>query len=121
VPAASGRERRDRARVALRVCVPGRGGLVEARGTTRVTTSAFEQTGRETVKIRVFRWLAVVGLAGVFATTALAAGNAHTQRTAAIKIGVSLAGYSTDFWSSYVAFEKAAGKKYSVSLVGPIS
>jgi simple sugar transport system substrate-binding protein/ribose transport system substrate-binding protein len=32
-----------------------------------------------------------------------------------------LAGYSTDFWSSYVAFEKAAAEKYGVSLVGPIS
>ena len=73
------------------------------------------------MKIRVFRWLAVVGLAGVFATTAIAAGNAHQQRTASIKVGVSLAGYSTDFWSSYVAFEKAAGTKYGVSLVGPIS
>jgi ribose transport system substrate-binding protein len=73
------------------------------------------------VKIRMFRWFAVVGLAGVFATTAIAAGNAHQQRTASIKVGVSLAGYSTDFWSSYVAFEKAAGTKYGVSLVGPIS
>ena len=73
------------------------------------------------MKIRVFRWLAVVGLAGVFATTAIAAGNAHQQRTAGIKVGVSLAGYSTDFWSSYVAFEKAAAKQYGVTLVGPIS
>ena len=35
-------------------------------------------------------------------------------------MGVSLAGYSTDFWSSYVAFEKQCAK-YDVSLVGPIS
>src|SRR5204862_3123691 len=49
-----------------------------------------------------------------------ASGGVHTQK-ASIKVGVSLAGYSTDFWSSYVAFEKAAGKKYGVSLVGPIS
>src|SRR5262249_61260786 len=49
-----------------------------------------------------------------------ASGGVHTQK-ASIKIGVSLAGYSTDFWSSYVAFEKAAGAKYGVSLVGPIS
>src|SRR5436305_15308084 len=49
-----------------------------------------------------------------------ASGGVHTQK-ASIKIGISLAGYSTDFWSSYVAFEKAAAKKYGVSLVGPIS
>src|SRR3954454_4211045 len=49
-----------------------------------------------------------------------ASGGVHTQK-ASIKIGISLAGYSTDFWGSYVAFEKAAGKKYGVSLVGPIS
>jgi ABC-type sugar transport system substrate-binding protein len=36
-------------------------------------------------------------------------------------VGVSLAGYSTDFWSAYVAFEKQAGTKYGVKLVGPIS
>ena len=44
----------------------------------------------------------------------------HKRRRAS-QIGVSLAGYSTDFWSSYVAFEKAAAAKNGVSLVGPIS
>jgi len=73
------------------------------------------------VKIRVLRWVAVVGLTGVLATAAVAAGNGHEQRAAGIKVGVSLAGYSTDFWSSYVSFEKAAATKYGVSLVGPIS
>ena len=43
------------------------------------------------------------------------------RKQGSIKIGVSLAGYSTDFWSSYVAFEKAAATKYGVSLVGPVS
>jgi ribose transport system substrate-binding protein len=73
------------------------------------------------VKIRVVRSLLVVGLAGVLTTAALAAGGSLGQKAASIKVGVSLAGYSTDFWSSYVAFEKAAGTKYGVSLVGPIS
>jgi ribose transport system substrate-binding protein len=73
------------------------------------------------VKIRVvFGALALVGLAGVLTTAALAAGR-HAQRGTSLRIGVSLAGYSTDFWSSYVAFEKAAAKKYGASLVGPIS
>jgi ABC-type sugar transport system substrate-binding protein len=63
----------------------------------------------------------VVGLAGLIAATAVSVGNAHAQKSSGIKIGVSLAGYSTDFWSSYVAFEKAAATKYGVSLVGPIS
>jgi substrate-binding family protein len=74
----------------------------------------------ETVKLRVFSALALVGLVGTLAVTMSASGGVHTQK-ASIKIGVSLAGYSTDFWSSYVAFEKAAGTKYGVSLVGPIS
>jgi ribose transport system substrate-binding protein len=71
------------------------------------------------VKVRVFGAL-VLGLAAVLSTAAFASGG-HTQKGTSIKIGVSLAGYSTDFWSSYVAFEKAAATKYGVSLVGPIS
>ena len=73
------------------------------------------------MKSRVIGVLALCVLAGVFVTAAFAGSEGRAQKTAGIKIGVSLAGYSTDFWSSYVAFEKAAGKKYGVSLVGPIS
>ena len=62
------------------------------------------------MKIRVFGALALIGLAGVLTMAPMAAGG-HTHRGADVKIGVSLAGYSTDFWSSYVAFEKAAAKK----------
>jgi len=73
------------------------------------------------VKIRLFGVLALIGLAGVLTTTAFAGGQGHAQKSKTITIGVSLAGYSTDFWSSYVAFEKQAGTKYGVKLVGPIS
>ena len=73
------------------------------------------------MKTRLFGVLAIVGLVGVLSTTSFAAGQGHTQASKTIKVGVSLAGYSTDFWSSYVAFEKAAAGKYKVSLVGPIS
>ena len=73
------------------------------------------------MKIRLFGALVALGLVGLLATTALGAGRGQTHRTAGIKVGVSLAGYSTDFWSSYVAFEKAAAAKYGVTLVGPIS
>ena len=73
------------------------------------------------MKIRIVGALALVGLASVLTTAAFAGGNGHATKTGSIKIGVSLAGYSTDFWSSYVAFEKAAATKYGVSLVGPIS
>jgi ribose transport system substrate-binding protein len=73
------------------------------------------------VKTRLFGVLAILGLVGVLSSTSLAAGQGHTQASKTIKVGVSLAGYSTDFWSSYVAFEKAAAGKYKVSLVGPIS
>jgi ribose transport system substrate-binding protein len=72
------------------------------------------------VKARIIGALVALGVIGVLAT-ALAATAAPAKRTATIKVGVSLAGYSTDFWSSYVAFEKQAAKTYGVSLVGPIS
>jgi ABC-type sugar transport system substrate-binding protein len=70
------------------------------------------------VKTRLFGVLAILALVGVLSTTSFAA---HTQTKKTITIGVSLAGYSTDFWSSYVAFEKAAATKDGVKLVGPIS
>jgi simple sugar transport system substrate-binding protein/ribose transport system substrate-binding protein len=73
------------------------------------------------VKNRLFGVLALIGLAGVLTTTALAAGQGHASKGGTITVGVSLAGYSTDFWSSYVAFEKQAATKYGVKLVGPIS
>ncbi len=73
------------------------------------------------MKTRLFGVLALVGLVGVLTTTSFAAGQGHTQAKKGITIGVSLAGYSTDFWSSYVAFEKTAAAKDGVSLVGPIS
>jgi len=70
------------------------------------------------VKNRLFGLLALVALAGVLTASAFAG---HAKKQGTITIGVSLAGYSTDFWSSYVAFEKAAAQKYGVKLVGPIS
>jgi len=73
------------------------------------------------VKARLIGAVLALGLAGALATAAFAATAAGTKRAASVKVGVSLAGYSTDFWSSYVAFEKAAATKYGVSLVGPIS
>jgi ribose transport system substrate-binding protein len=73
------------------------------------------------VKSRVIGGLVALALVGVLATGAFGAGSSSAHKAGSIKIGVSLAGYSTDFWSSYVAFEKAAAKQYGVTLVGPIS
>ena len=73
------------------------------------------------MKSRVIGALVAIALVGVLATAAFGAGRSQTHKAASIKVGVSLAGYSTDFWSSYVAFEKAAAKQYGVTLVGPIS
>jgi ribose transport system substrate-binding protein len=73
------------------------------------------------VKARLTSAVLALGLAGVLAAAAVAATTAPARKAASIKVGVSLAGYSTDFWSSYVAFEKQAAKTYNVSLVGPIS
>src|SRR5262249_4785768 len=75
----------------------------------------------ETMKVRLIGVLVGVALVGAMATAALGAGHGQAHKAGSIKIGVSLAGYSTDFWSAYVAFEKAAAKKYGVSLVRPIS
>lgn len=73
------------------------------------------------MKTRLFGGLALVALAGVLATAALAAGNGHAKKSGGLKIGVSLAGYSTDFWSSYVSYEKKFAGTYGVSLIGPVS
>jgi ribose transport system substrate-binding protein len=73
------------------------------------------------VKIRLIGGLGALALVGVLATAAFGAAGSQTHKAASVKIGVSLAGYSTDFWSAYVSFEKAAAKKYGVTLVGPIS
>jgi ribose transport system substrate-binding protein len=75
----------------------------------------------ETVKSRVIGGIGALALVGVLATAAFGAGSSQAHKASSIKVGVSLAGYSTDFWSSYVAFEKAAAKQYGVTLVGPIS
>ena len=73
------------------------------------------------MKSRVIGGIGALALVGVLATAAFGAGSSQAHKASSIKVGVSLAGYSTDFWSSYVAFEKQAATKYSVSLVGPIS
>jgi ribose transport system substrate-binding protein len=73
------------------------------------------------VKSRVIGGLVALALVGVLTTAAFGAGSSQAHKAGSIKVGVSLAGYSTDFWSSYVAFEKAAAKQYGVTLVGPIS
>jgi ABC-type sugar transport system substrate-binding protein len=73
------------------------------------------------VKIRSLGALVLVGLVAAVLAATLAVGQGRAQSRKTVTVGVSLAGYSTDFWSSYVAFEKAAATKYGVKLVGPIS
>jgi ribose transport system substrate-binding protein len=71
------------------------------------------------LKTRLLCGLALVGLAAVLAAAALGS-SGQARKQSSIKIGVSLAGYSTDFWSSYVSYEKQFASKYGVSLVGPV-
>ena len=47
------------------------------------------------MKTRLIGGIAVIAIAGVLASAALAAGGGHAKKTASLKIGVSLAGYST--------------------------
>ena len=49
---------------------------------------------------RLIGALVVLGLVGALATAAFAATGGHAKKSAGIKIGVSLAGYSTDFWAA---------------------
>jgi ribose transport system substrate-binding protein len=72
------------------------------------------------VKARVVAALVVLGLMAAYAITASANTSAST-RSAGPKIGVSLAGYSTDFWAAYVQYEKQYAKADGLSLVGPVS
>ncbi len=72
------------------------------------------------MRTRVIGGLLVLGLAGALVTAAFATTGGHAKKSVGLKIGVSLAGYSTDFWSSYVAYESQFAKQYGVSLVGPV-
>lgn len=65
--------------------------------------------------------LLVAGLVAVLATTASARTGSTAHRAATIKVGVSLAGYSTDFWAAYVQYEKKFAAADGISLVGPVS
>jgi simple sugar transport system substrate-binding protein/ribose transport system substrate-binding protein len=65
-------------------------------------------------------WL-VAALVGVMATAALAQTSTTAHRSATIKVGVSLAGYSTDFWAAYVQYESKDAAADGISLVGPVS
>jgi hypothetical protein len=72
---------------------------------TRARTSSTRRR-RITVKTRLTGGLVPLAVGAVLTTAALAASTTRSAKKASLKIGVSLAGYSTDFWSSYVAYEK---------------
>src|SRR5262249_45880345 len=118
-------QHRDSAAVPVRVRVPGRAHVAGAGGSARVSGCRLNiresQRREKTVKMRLIGGLVLVGLVGLLSTSALGGVKSQAHKAGTMKIGVSLAGYSTDFWSSYVSFESAAAKKYGVSLVGPIS
>ena len=54
---------------------------------------------------------------GSGATTSATAGAAANKMV----VGVSLAGYSTDFWAAYVKYEAADAKQLGLTLDGPVS
>ena len=73
------------------------------------------------MKGRVAAALLLVALVAVAASAALGS-TTHAKRTSSgFKLGVSLAGYSTDFWSSYVSYEKQYAKQYGASPIGPVA
>jgi ribose transport system substrate-binding protein len=72
------------------------------------------------VKARVIGAVLVLGLAGALAAAAFATTGGHAKKASGFRLGVSLAGYSTDFWSSYVSYEKTYAKQYGATLVGPV-
>jgi ribose transport system substrate-binding protein len=71
------------------------------------------------MKLRAAGALVVLALVGA-TSAALAATDGHAKKAESFKLGVSLAGYSTDFWSSYVSYEKTFAKQYEASLIGPV-
>jgi ribose transport system substrate-binding protein len=80
------------------------------------------------------RWVTALTAAGLLGIAALAgctsgsstssASAGSTVAAAASKkmvVGVSLAGYSTDFWAAYVQYEATYAKQLGLTLDGPIS
>jgi ribose transport system substrate-binding protein len=65
--------------------------------------------------------LVVLGLMAAVAAMASASSTAPARPLASGKIGVSLAGYSTDFWAAYVQYEKQFAKADGLDLIGPVS
>jgi hypothetical protein len=59
------------------------------------------------MKLRAAGALVVLALVGA-TSAALAATDGHAKKAESFKLGVSLAGYSTDFWSSYVSYETSS-------------
>jgi simple sugar transport system substrate-binding protein/ribose transport system substrate-binding protein len=61
--------------------------------------------------------------AGATDTTSPSSGTSASPATSTKKmvVGVSLAGYSTDFWAAYVQYEGAYAKQLGLTLDGPIS
>jgi ribose transport system substrate-binding protein len=54
-------------------------------------------------------------------TSSPAAGSTAAAASKKMVVGVSLAGYSTDFWAAYVQYEAAYAKQLGLTLDGPIS
>jgi ribose transport system substrate-binding protein len=59
--------------------------------------------------------------AATSATNAAATSSSTGAAPAKMVVGVSLAGYSTDFWAAYVKYEAAYAKQLGLTLDGPIS
>jgi simple sugar transport system substrate-binding protein/ribose transport system substrate-binding protein len=57
----------------------------------------------------------------VILAIAATAGARTSKQSGSLKVGVSLAGYSTDFWAAYVQYEKQYAAQDGLSLVGPVS
>jgi len=72
------------------------------------------------VKVRIFGAVLAIAAVGALASVAFGGSSAARKPAAGFKLGVSLAGYSTDFWSSYVSYEKRYAKRYGASLIGPV-
>jgi ribose transport system substrate-binding protein len=68
--------------------------------------------------------LGMAVLAGCGSSTSSGSTSGASASTAADKkmvVGVSLAGYSTDFWAAYVKYEATYAKRLGLTLNGPIS
>lgn len=64
--------------------------------------------------------VAILALAGCSSTSQTTAKKGNLSPSSSFKLGVSLTLNNTDFWTSYISYEKQYAKQYNAQLIGPV-